>query len=161
MVFLPHCRIIIFDAPAVDNKRTPKDPPPLDTANMVKLLILLSLLASASAFTPASHRLPAVGLRQAFASTSLPQALPDWAHEDSEGTQSERAKLDISQTIYTSSFKSPKDAYIAFAEKGAANSKMSKHKILHQVRRRKTRKERAHTFCFSHVFTSTTTHRRF
>lgn len=104
---------------------------------MVKLLTLASLLLCASAFTHPSHRLPAVGLRQAFASTSLPQALPDWAHEDSEGTQSEKSKLDISQTIYTSSFKKPLDAYIAFAEKGAGNSKMSKHKILHQVRRRK------------------------
>lgn len=40
--------------------------------------------------------------------------------------------LDISKTIYTSSLKSPKDTYVAFAEKGAANAKMAKRKIFHQ-----------------------------
>jgi formate transporter len=46
--------------------------------------------------------------------------------------RSERASLDISKTIYTSSIKSPKDSYIAFAEKGASNAKMSWRKIIHQ-----------------------------
>jgi formate transporter len=56
---------------------------------------------------------------------------PDIAPEG-EGFRSERVSLDISKTIYTSSMKSPKDSYLAFAEKGAANAKMSKTKILHQ-----------------------------
>jgi hypothetical protein len=34
--------------------------------------------------------------------------------------------------IYTPSIKSPEDSYIAFAEKGASNAKMTKSKILHQ-----------------------------
>jgi formate transporter len=46
--------------------------------------------------------------------------------------RSERASLDITKTIYTSTIKSPKDAYVAFAEKGASNAKMSWQKILHQ-----------------------------
>lgn len=47
---------------------------------------------------------------------------PEWARAENDDRQSEWAKLDISQTIYTSSMKAPKDAYIAFAEKGAANA---------------------------------------
>jgi formate/nitrite transporter len=46
--------------------------------------------------------------------------------------RSERKSLDISKTTYTSLIKSPKDAYMALAEKGASNAKMSKRKILHQ-----------------------------
>jgi formate/nitrite transporter FocA (FNT family) len=46
--------------------------------------------------------------------------------------RSERASLDISKTTYSSLIKSPKDSYIALAEKGASNAKMSKMKILHQ-----------------------------
>jgi len=45
---------------------------------------------------------------------------------------SEQSSLDISKTVYASSMKSPKDAYLAFAEKGASNAKMAKTKILHQ-----------------------------
>ena len=45
---------------------------------------------------------------------------------------SEQTSLDISKTVYSQTMKSPKDAYIAFAEKGASNAKMSKTKILHQ-----------------------------
>ena len=40
--------------------------------------------------------------------------------------------LNLVITIYTSSIKTPKDSYLAFAEKGAANAKMSKTKIFHQ-----------------------------
>ena len=47
--------------------------------------------------------------------------------------RSERAALDIAKTQYSSSMKSPQDAYLAFAEKGAANAKMSKRKIFHQA----------------------------
>jgi formate/nitrite transporter len=43
------------------------------------------------------------------------------------------ASLDLSKTIYVSTMKSPKDAYVAFAEKGAANAKMAKRKIFHQA----------------------------
>eukprot|EP00586_Coscinodiscus_wailesii_P019368 CAMPEP_0172498720 /NCGR_PEP_ID=MMETSP1066-20121228/116522_1 /TAXON_ID=671091 /ORGANISM="Coscinodiscus wailesii, Strain CCMP2513" /LENGTH=356 /DNA_ID=CAMNT_0013272121 /DNA_START=83 /DNA_END=1153 /DNA_ORIENTATION=- len=46
--------------------------------------------------------------------------------------RSERESLDISKTTYSSTIKSPKDAYIALAEKGASNAKMMKRKILHQ-----------------------------
>jgi len=46
--------------------------------------------------------------------------------------RSERKSLDISKTTYVSSIKSPKDSYIALAEKGMSNAKMSKRKILHQ-----------------------------
>jgi formate/nitrite transporter FocA (FNT family) len=45
----------------------------------------------------------------------------------------ERLSLNISKTIYTLSIKSPRDAYIAFAEKGTSNAKMQKCKILHQL----------------------------
>jgi len=51
----------------------------------------------------------------------------------SDGTdRSERRSLDISKTTYSSLVKSPKDAYIAFAEKGMSNAKMHWLKILHQ-----------------------------
>jgi hypothetical protein len=46
--------------------------------------------------------------------------------------QSEVYSLDISKTVYTSTMKAPKDAFRAFAERGASNAKMSKRKILHQ-----------------------------
>eukprot|EP00529_Nitzschia_sp_RCC80_P021447 CAMPEP_0113487062 /NCGR_PEP_ID=MMETSP0014_2-20120614/25317_1 /TAXON_ID=2857 /ORGANISM="Nitzschia sp." /LENGTH=387 /DNA_ID=CAMNT_0000380751 /DNA_START=420 /DNA_END=1583 /DNA_ORIENTATION=+ /assembly_acc=CAM_ASM_000159 len=46
--------------------------------------------------------------------------------------RSERRSLDISKTQYVSLIKAPKDAYIAFAEKGASNANMSAIKILHQ-----------------------------
>lgn len=51
---------------------------------------------------------------------------------DENKSEHESYSLDISKTIYTSSLKSPKDSYIAFAEKGAANAKMAKRKIFHQ-----------------------------
>ncbi len=51
----------------------------------------------------------------------------------SDGTdRSERRSLDISKTTYSALVKSPKDAYIAFAEKGMSNAKMHWLKILHQ-----------------------------
>ena len=51
----------------------------------------------------------------------------------SDGTdRRERKSLDISQTTYTALVKSPKDAYIAFAEKGMSNAKMHWLKIFHQ-----------------------------
>ena len=51
----------------------------------------------------------------------------------SDGTdRSERKSLDISKTTYSALVKSPKDAYIAFAEKGMSNAKMHWMKIFHQ-----------------------------
>jgi len=51
----------------------------------------------------------------------------------SDGTdRTERQSLDISKTTYSALVKSPKDAYIAFAEKGMSNAKMHWLKILHQ-----------------------------
>jgi hypothetical protein len=76
---------------------------------------------------PAAATLARGMAREMRASTKVNLANPtDWA----EG-RSEHLSLDISKTIYTLSIKSPKDAYIAFAEKGASNAKMQKHKILH------------------------------
>ena len=46
--------------------------------------------------------------------------------------RSERKSLDLSKTQYTALVKAPKDAYIAFAEKGMSNCKMHWLKIIHQ-----------------------------
>ena len=46
--------------------------------------------------------------------------------------RTERKSLDISKTSYTALVKAPKDAYVAFAEKGMSNCKMHPWKILHQ-----------------------------
>jgi len=52
----------------------------------------------------------------------------------SDGTdRSERKSLDITKTTYSALVKSPRDAYIAFAEKGMSNAKMPWLKILHQA----------------------------
>lgn len=53
------------------------------------------------------------------------------ARQDIE-ERSERLSLDISKTTYTQLVKSPPDAYIAFAEKGASNAHLPKRKIFHQ-----------------------------
>mmetsp|Transcript_29524 Transcript_29524/g.65045 ORF Transcript_29524/g.65045 Transcript_29524/m.65045 type:complete len:405 (-) Transcript_29524:38-1252(-) len=53
------------------------------------------------------------------------------ARQDME-ERSERLSLDISKTQYTSLVKSPPDAYISFAEKGASNAHLPKRKIFHQ-----------------------------
>lgn len=45
---------------------------------------------------------------------------------------SERISLDMTRTKYTSLVKSPPDAYITFAEKGASNAHLPKRKIFHQ-----------------------------
>ena len=46
--------------------------------------------------------------------------------------RTERLSLDISKTTYTQLVKSPPDAYISFAEKGASNAHLPKRKIFHQ-----------------------------
>ena len=51
----------------------------------------------------------------------------------SDGTdRSERKSLDISKTTYSALVKSPRDAYLAFAEKGMSNARMHWFQILHQ-----------------------------
>jgi formate/nitrite transporter len=80
-------------------------------------LVLLALLASGvNAFVPSAPvRVPLPALKIATGDD-----------------RSERKSLDISKTTYSSTMKSPKDSYIALAEKGASNAKMMKRKILHQ-----------------------------
>lgn len=53
------------------------------------------------------------------------------ARQDYE-ERTERISLDISKTTYSSLVKSPPDAYVSFAEKGASNAHQPKRKILHQ-----------------------------
>eukprot|EP00527_Entomoneis_sp_CCMP2396_P009820 CAMPEP_0198136574 /NCGR_PEP_ID=MMETSP1443-20131203/218_1 /TAXON_ID=186043 /ORGANISM="Entomoneis sp., Strain CCMP2396" /LENGTH=364 /DNA_ID=CAMNT_0043797821 /DNA_START=33 /DNA_END=1127 /DNA_ORIENTATION=- len=99
-------------------------------------LLVLGLLAGASAFsTPrAAHTRSSV--QQTWSQTSsklsMSKATDDEATSDENTAEHESYSLDLSRTIYTSSMKSPKDAYIAFAEKGAANCKLPKRKIFHQ-----------------------------
>jgi len=112
------------------NRGSPTIAKILDSTKM-KLLLTAALLASANAF----HVPPKLSSNFRLSSTA---AQEDVGHLEveaapaSEGWRSERVSLDISKTIYTSSIKTPKDSYIAFAEKGAANAKMPKTKILHQ-----------------------------
>jgi formate/nitrite transporter FocA (FNT family) len=83
---------------------------------MMRLILLAVLVSGADAFAPRTQvRIP------------LP-ALKISTGDD----RSERKSLDISKTTYSSLIKSPKDSYIALAEKGASNAKMAKTKILHQ-----------------------------
>lgn len=88
---------------------------------MVRLLVLAALIASCSSFSIPSRVVSRPSSRVNLANPT-----------DSTEGRSERLSLDISETIYTASVKSPKDAYLAFAEKGASNAKMQKRKILHQ-----------------------------
>lgn len=88
---------------------------------MVRLFLLAALIASSSSFSIPSRTVSRVSPKVHLANPT-----------DSAEGRSERLSLDISETIYTSSMKSPKDAYLAFAEKGASNAKMQKRKILHQ-----------------------------
>jgi len=111
-----------------------KDPLVLDTSSaitvhnsvqevitMVRLILLAALVASSSSFSIPSRVISRPSSKVHLANPT-----------DSTEGRSERLSLDISETIYTSSMKSPKDAYLAFAEKGASNAKMQKRKILHQ-----------------------------
>lgn len=99
------------------------------TKNICMALALLA--APSAAFSPSARTLARTTVSQP--TSSVLHVNPDWAKAEDDGREHERDSLDISQTIYTSSMKAPKDAYIAFAEKGSANSKMSKHKIFHQA----------------------------
>ena len=100
----------------------------------MKLIVDLSLLVGSVAFSSPptlTQRSSLFRLHSTAAQTDVGHLEVD-AENASEGFRSERVSLDISKTIYTSSIKTPKDSYIAFAEKGAANAKMPKTKILHQ-----------------------------
>ena len=104
--------------------------------NALALAAAVALMAGVDAFHM-PHR-PAAG-RNALSGVSSTTKFPSPSSDmnvlnmSADGDdRSERVSLDITKTIYTSTVKSPKDAYIAFAEKGASNSKMSWQKILHQ-----------------------------
>jgi formate/nitrite transporter len=107
---------------------------------MLRSIILLSLFASASSFTSPQARSLVASKPQVMAKALLSTvngikmetiANGEMMSEETR-SRSEYRALDLSKTIYTSSIKTPKDSYIAFAEKGAANAKLPKRKILHQ-----------------------------
>lgn len=93
------------------------------------LILLLSLLASARSFTSLRPR-PSIAklqaLRRTLGSSPIKQAADDLQFDEYQQEELPKA------VIYTSSIKSPKESYIAFAEKGFSNAKMTKSKILHQ-----------------------------
>jgi formate/nitrite transporter len=106
---------------------------------MFRSILLLSLLASASSFTSPQARSYVASKPQVMAKALLStvngfkmESLNDEMLSEENMSQHETMSLNLSKTIYTSSLKSPKDSYIAFAEKGAANAKLPKRKILHQ-----------------------------
>jgi formate/nitrite transporter len=115
----------------------PKDPTVIHkiileqfTTMMVRSsILLLSLLASASSFTSLQPRF-FIAKPQAHRTTLGSSPIKQSAAElQSEEYQQQELPKSV---IYTSSIKSPKDSYIAFAEKGSSNAKMTKSKILHQ-----------------------------
>jgi hypothetical protein len=107
-------------------------------AKATQFLLLSTLVCSSTAFTPSSRLLTGA----LISTKSVPLTRSDWRlhgvpeddEMESEETRAEHemASLDLSKTVYTASIKSPKDSYVAFAEKGAANAKMAKRKIFHQ-----------------------------
>lgn len=114
---------------------------------MKSAILLSSLLASAAAFAPpaptrvtmkVSSRTPMYSARVPVQHIELTPLTSEekFAREEMESQEShsehELISLDMTKTVYQSSIKSPKDAYVAFAEKGAANAKMAKRKIFHQ-----------------------------
>jgi len=103
------------------------------------VLLFSALVGSSHAFTGLQPR-ASVGLASPQLQQSnnklwrLLESPEDAEMESSENKEEhEMASLDLSKTIYTSSLKAPKDSYIAFAEKGAANCHMPKRKIFHQA----------------------------
>ena len=89
-------------------------------------LLCLALVTSSHAFV-ARHSSP---LQPLFDANHFYED-QELASEENQ-SQHEFASLDISQTTYTTMMKSPKDAYVSFAEKGAANANLPKRKIFHQ-----------------------------
>ena len=99
-----------------------------------RLCIFFGVVSTAQAFTP-SHSLSVSPLMAPQTATTVARMSKETDQEresDENKSEHESFSLDLSKTIYTSSMKSPKDAYVAFAEKGAANAKMAKRKIFHQ-----------------------------
>uniref|UniRef100_A0A7S2VBD0 Formate/nitrite transporter n=1 Tax=Entomoneis paludosa TaxID=265537 RepID=A0A7S2VBD0_9STRA len=104
------------------------------------VLAVVSMIGGAQAFSALPSTVPRVVGAPVLAapSTRLYQHTPgasttvDDSSLDENKAEHQSYSLDLSKTIYTSSIKSPKDSYIAFAEKGAANAKMAKRKIFHQ-----------------------------
>ena len=92
---------------------------------MVRLSVLLGLFSAASVGALA----PMTPLK---VSPSILRGVSSLKMISTGDDRSERKSLDISKTTYVSSIKAPVDAYIALAEKGMSNAKMSKRKILHQ-----------------------------
>lgn len=87
----------------------------------LSVLTLLTALCGVTAFqAPARWGTPSV-------STTTPLRI------STGDDMSEQKSLDISKTVYSQTIKSPKDSYLAFAEKGASNAKMGKMKIFHQA----------------------------
>mmetsp|Transcript_20173 Transcript_20173/g.43548 ORF Transcript_20173/g.43548 Transcript_20173/m.43548 type:complete len:366 (-) Transcript_20173:75-1172(-) len=96
-------------------------------------IVLLSLLSGAAAFTaPSTLRVGPSHAVVARTPLMMSKETEEEKSSDENKSEHESYSLDLSKTIYTSSLKSPKDSYIAFAEKGAANAKMAKRKIFHQ-----------------------------
>jgi len=91
--------------------------------------LLLAAAGSVGAFSPQVHVAPLTTTNPMGVSKASNSRLFISTGED----RSERQSLDISKTTYSSTIKAPRDAYIAFAEKGASNAKMAKTKILHQA----------------------------
>eukprot|EP00527_Entomoneis_sp_CCMP2396_P007185 CAMPEP_0198144430 /NCGR_PEP_ID=MMETSP1443-20131203/15725_1 /TAXON_ID=186043 /ORGANISM="Entomoneis sp., Strain CCMP2396" /LENGTH=366 /DNA_ID=CAMNT_0043807829 /DNA_START=24 /DNA_END=1124 /DNA_ORIENTATION=- len=99
-----------------------------------QLLVLLGVLSGAQAFTgPQSVMTASPFVRTTGSALKMSKETDMERESDENKSLHETYSLDLSKTIYTSSMKSPKDAYVAFAEKGAANAKMAKRKIFHQA----------------------------
>lgn len=91
-------------------------------------LCILSLLAALSSVTAfQATKVTRVGVPNLSAAIVSPLRI------STGDDMSEQASLDISKTVYSQTIKSPKDSYLAFAEKGASNAKMGKMKIFHQA----------------------------
>lgn len=99
-----------------------------------RLCILFGVASTARAFTPSPSLSisPLMAPQTATTVARMSKETDQERESDENKSEHESFSLDLSKTIYTSSMKSPKDAYVAFAEKGAANAKMAKRKIFHQ-----------------------------
>jgi formate/nitrite transporter FocA (FNT family) len=104
--------------------------------------ILFLLLGSAAGFSPAASGMTKMSsIRSRLSAATIEETDEGFdilINKNKEGAtrdyeeRSERISLDITKTQYTSLVKSPPDAYITFAEKGASNAHLPKRKIFHQ-----------------------------
>jgi formate transporter len=99
---------------------------------MARILYFLFFVSSTAAFSSTSSSFIASSPTTRL---SIPQNNAGSAFKmiSTGEDRTEYKNLDLSKIQYTSSVKSPKDAYLAFAEKGASNAKMAKTKIFHQA----------------------------